>query len=339
MNKLLLTAALCFPVAARAKIEYVLHITCDGLRGDALKAAMDLPANAAAYPGFRQLMAQGAATFQARCDFDYSETIPNHTGVVTGRPVSEPAGFTPAAFTADPATDVITAAAHGLNEGDNVLLATTGTLPGGGHTVSWNSTAWIEQGTKVVDGYLKSILDAVTGSAVYRGKVAIIVTADHGGGTATGTGNSHADASAIPNINIPLFLWGPGIPGNIEAYALFKNRTDPGTAGRPNSAPGTAQPLRNTDTANIAMTFLGLPAVTGSYFRPELQDALTITQAGGGIVLTWPLYLTGHILHSTPSPADEWMPAKDVPVETSGEFQVTIPLQRARRFFGLKAPQ
>ena len=274
MNKLLLTAALCFPVAARAKIEYVLHITCDGLRGDALKAAMDLPANAAAYPGFRQLLAQGAATFQARCDFDYSETIPNHTGVVTGRPVSEPAGFTPAAFTADPATDVITAAAHGLNEGDNVLLATTGTLPGGGHTVSWNSTAWIEQGTKVVDGYLKSILDAVTGSAVYRGKVAIIVTADHGG-----------------------------------------------------------------DTANIAMTFLGLPAVTGSYFRPELQDALTITQAGGGIVLTWPLYLTGHILHSTPSPADEWMPAKDVPVETSGEFQVTIPIQRARRFFGLKAPQ
>ena len=59
MKKLLsVTAALLFPAASQAKIEYVLHITCDGLRADALKAAIDLPANAAAYPGFRQLIAQ-----------------------------------------------------------------------------------------------------------------------------------------------------------------------------------------------------------------------------------------------------------------------------------------
>lgn len=105
--KILLTlaAGALLPVLAHAKIEYVIHVTCDGLRADALKGAMDLPANAAAYPGFRKLIAEGASTFQARCDFDYSETIPNHTGVVTGRPVTEPAGFTPAVFTADPATD------------------------------------------------------------------------------------------------------------------------------------------------------------------------------------------------------------------------------------------
>lgn len=54
MKKLLtVIAALMFPVAAQVKIEYVLHITCDGLRADALKTAMDLPANASAYSGLQ----------------------------------------------------------------------------------------------------------------------------------------------------------------------------------------------------------------------------------------------------------------------------------------------
>jgi hypothetical protein len=502
---LILFCALVCAGTAQAKIEYVLHITIDGLRADALKAAMDLPANASAYPGFRRLMAEGAATFQSRCDFDYSETIPNHTGIITGRPVNEPAGISPAPFTADPDTDTLTAPGHGLREGDNVLLGTSATMPGGltattviyratavtadtfklatyasatglfttvditsagssvfakraahgfsanfpgsgenvhrlgtapfaykystfdmvhdrglttgiiagktrhnlyvdsynatlgaadlqgadngrnkvdyanvtnagsaasllvirdaalarisggtlnhytllhftdtdtgqaggGHTVSWNTTAWIEQGTKVVDGYLNAILTAITESDTYRGRVAIIITADHGGGQGAGTANSHTDAAAIYNINIPLFLWGPGIPGGVDAYALFRNRANPGASGRPNTAPAIVQPLRNADTANIAMTFLGLPPVTGSYFRPEIQDSLSIMAAEGGIVLEWPLYLTGHRLitlwggGAVPEP----------PVETATRFKVVTPFQGLSRFWALQPPQ
>jgi hypothetical protein len=502
-----LFCALVLGGGAQAKIEHVLHITIDGLRADALKAAMDHPANASAYPGFRRLVAEGAATFQARCDFDYSETIPNHTGIVTGRPVNEPAGFTPAPFTADPDSDTLTAPGHGLRTGDNVLLATSGTLPGGltatsviyratavtadtfqlstyatatglfttvditsagsgastfvkrvshgfsanfpgagehvhklgtaplaykystfdmahdrglttgiiagktrhnlfvdsygatlgatdlqgtdngrnkldyvnvtnagsaasllvirdaalarisggtlnhytllhftdtdtgqpggGHTVSWNTTAWIEQGTKVVDGYLNALLTAITDSDTYRGRVAIIITADHGGGQAAGTANSHADASAIYNINIPLLLWGPGVPGGVDAYRLFRNRADPGPAGRPNSAPATIQPLRNTDTANIAMTLLGLPPVTGSYFRPEIEESLSISAGEGGIVLEWPLYLTGHRLITL------WGggAVSEPPVETASRFRVVTPLQGRSRFWALQPPQ
>ncbi len=508
---LLLLSALTFAGIAQAKIEHVLHITIDGLRADALKTAIDNPANASAYPGFRRIIAEGATTFQARCDFDYSETIPNHTGILTGRPVNEPAGLVPAPFTANPDTDTLTATAHGLREGDNVILATSGTLPGGlaaatviyrvtavtrdtfkpaayaaasglfapvnitgsgsgvstfvrreshgfsanfpgagenvhrlgsaplaykfstfdmvhdrglttaiiagksrhnlyvdsygaalgaadvhganngrnkvdyanvtnagsaasllvirdaalaringgtlnhytllhftdtdtgqaggGHTVSWNSTAWIEQGTKVVDGYLNSILTAIDASAAYRGRVALIVTADHGGGQAAGTANSHTDASSIYNINIPLLLWGPGIPAGTDAYALFKNRANPGPAGRPNTSPGTVQPLRNTDTANIAMTLLGLPAVTGSYFRPEMQDALTISAEANEIVLEWPLYLTGHVLVSLWGPEGEMVPCKSPVEETATRFKSVVPRKGRSEFWALAPPQ
>lgn len=500
---------LLLPGLVQAKIEYVLHITCDGLRADALKAAMDLPANAAAYPGFRKLIAEGASTFQARCDFDYSETIPNHTGVVTARPVSEPAGFTPAPFTADPATEVCSAAAHGLMDGDNVLLAGTlpggltaatviyrvsdvtpgtfklstynnttgqfvpvditsagsgtgtfvrrvshgfsanfpgagdsvhklgtaplaykystfdmvhdrglstaiiagktrlnlyrdsynatlgavdllgtdngrnkvdftnitdatsatalqsipdaalaqingGTLrrytlvhltdcdtgsPGGGHSVSWNTTAWINNGTKVLDGYLNSLLTAIQGSATYNGTTAVIVTADHGGGQSAGTGNSHTDASTIFNINIPIFLWGPGFSGNTDAYTLFRNRLNPGATARPNPAPSTAQPLRNADTGNIAMTLLGLPPVTGSYFRPELNDTPVSATASGTVTISWPRYLTGHTLQTAANPSGPWTAVTATPVESGTEFRVSQPAGDSRRFWSLRPPQ
>jgi Type I phosphodiesterase / nucleotide pyrophosphatase len=514
MKPLLTLATAAFimgPSTAPAKIQYVLHITCDGLRADALKTAMDSPANAAAYPGFRRLLAEGAGTFNARCDFDYSETIPNHTGVVTGRPVLEPGGLTSVPFTADAATDLITAPAHGLRDGDNVLLATTGTLPGGltagtivyrltevlpdtfklttyttasgrfapvditsagtgvntlarrashgfsanfpgasdsvhklstaplaykystfdmahdrglstaiiggktrlnlyrdsygatlgaadtagndygrnkidflsvvdannavslsnvrtaavnqiaggtlrrytllhftdcdtgtaggGHTVSWNSPAWIENGTKVLDSYIVSLLDAITASSVYNGKTAVILTADHGGGQAAGTGNSHTDASAIFNINIPLFLWGPGIPAGASAYSLFSNRTDPGTSNRPNAAPATPQPLRNTDTANIAMSLLGLPSVTGSYFIPEWQEGLNIRIEEGQTILSWPLYRTSHLLQCATGLNGTWRTLQTRPVETATHYQVTIPAGGPQCFWRLQPPK
>lgn len=77
---------------AGTTIQHVILITVDGLRGDLLKNLMDGPTGAATYPNFNRLRSDGASTFEARCDFDYSETLPNHVSVVTGRPVLQPAG-------------------------------------------------------------------------------------------------------------------------------------------------------------------------------------------------------------------------------------------------------
>lgn len=73
-----------------AGIQHVILITVDGLRGDLLKNLMDNAGST--YPNFNRLRGEGASTFEARCDFDYSETLPNHVSVVTGRPVLQPAG-------------------------------------------------------------------------------------------------------------------------------------------------------------------------------------------------------------------------------------------------------
>lgn len=64
----------------------VLVISIDGLRSDALLAA---PQDR--IPNFQRLMT-GAFTLNARTDPDYTVTMPNHTGMVTGRTVKGPGG-------------------------------------------------------------------------------------------------------------------------------------------------------------------------------------------------------------------------------------------------------
>jgi len=72
-------------------IEYVVAMSLDGLGGTYLQSYVSN--SPAQFPNFVRLRNEGAYTFNARCDYDISETIPNHTCMFTGRPVFQPAGF------------------------------------------------------------------------------------------------------------------------------------------------------------------------------------------------------------------------------------------------------
>ena len=72
------------------RISQVIHISADGLSGKYLASA--LVSEPYRYPNFRRLTSEGAFTYNARCDYDISYTVPNHLSMLTGRSVLQPAG-------------------------------------------------------------------------------------------------------------------------------------------------------------------------------------------------------------------------------------------------------
>jgi len=80
-------------VQAEARIQHVIHISVDGLRGDLLKNLLDT--QAVAFANFARIQAEGAVTFNARCDHGSSSTVPNHTSMLTGLPLFAPASAQP----------------------------------------------------------------------------------------------------------------------------------------------------------------------------------------------------------------------------------------------------
>ena len=77
-------------------LPFVIHISVDGLRGDLLQSNLD-GTTVTRYSNFERLRAEGAYSFNARADVFFTNTIPNHTTMLTGRPVLRPRGFPNAA--------------------------------------------------------------------------------------------------------------------------------------------------------------------------------------------------------------------------------------------------
>jgi hypothetical protein len=78
--------ALC---AASLAAEYVIHVSVDGLGGPLLQEVID----AGKAPTFKRLEQEGTWTANARTDYTHTNTVPNHTSILTGRPVDQPAGM------------------------------------------------------------------------------------------------------------------------------------------------------------------------------------------------------------------------------------------------------
>lgn len=359
-----------------APVSYVVHASLDGLGAKYLEYYVsNAPAQ---FPNFVRLMSEGAFTFNARCDYDVSETVPNHATMFTGRPVMRPAdapvtanhgynsnfpgaadtfhnsgntnvpykasffdvahdhGLSTALYTGKTRLAICERSYNEINgafdlfEDDNgrdkIDFAAVADVSGAsisnevnalvldlasaapkrysfihiaepdltGHASGWGSANW-SNAVRMVDAQVGRILDAIEANPVLAGRTAVIIGADHGGGGVTP--NGHTESYHIKNYTIPFFLWSPGTPGGANLYTLFSNRADPGTNRADYSV--SPPPIRGGDGGNLALSLLGLPAIPGSYFLPELKVAeppLTATREGTLMTLWWPAAAEGFFL-------------------------------------------
>jgi predicted AlkP superfamily pyrophosphatase or phosphodiesterase len=412
----LLALAASMGLNARAAVEHVIAISVDGLRGDLLQKFLEeTPQD---FPNFVRLRNSGAATFNARCDYWYSETVPNHVSMVTGRPVFDPVphtrvghgitfnqflgsnitihagtgpprlgfykasvfdvvhdhGLSTALLLSKTSLDIIRASygaaagaldATGVDNGRNKLdfvLNRSAVKQGligplvsriaagpeaftflhiadpdyAGHVYGWSGEGGpYRNSVKDVDGYLGAIFMALDAQLGLRGKVAIVLTADHGGGEGD-SGTWHATPTAPVSYTIPFFITAPGVKAGVDAYSLFENRSNPGQ-GRPFYT-DPLQPLRNGDLANLSLALLGLPSVPDSYMRPELAMKLELTVENGKLKLKWPGYLRGvQLQYSLNLKGEKWQTIARV-ADSDGNFTFQEDLSPTRRYFRLRRP-
>jgi hypothetical protein len=304
------------------RVDHVVAISVDGLNPAAIRRLG--PSGA---PALHRLLDQGAGTLNARTERELTRTLPNHTGMVTGRPVLGSAGHG-VTFNEDDGSTVRAHAGHyvasvfdvvhdrggstafysskdkldlldrswdgahgaedrvGADDGrdkidrylldtepDNVsrLVQRLRTAPDdlsflhlsepdtAGHASGFMSAPYLA-GVRAADRQVGRILAAVRGDESLRGRVAIVLTADHGG-----LGPGHDDATRPANYTVPFIVWGPGVDRGADLYALNEDRRRrPGSRRAPYDG---AQPVRNGEVANLVTDLLGLPDVPGSVFN------------------------------------------------------------------------
>jgi predicted AlkP superfamily pyrophosphatase or phosphodiesterase len=75
------------PAVVAVAVDHVVLVSVDGLNPDAIRQLGPTGA-----PTFHRLISDGASTLNARTEHESTQTLPNHTGMVTGRPVTATGG-------------------------------------------------------------------------------------------------------------------------------------------------------------------------------------------------------------------------------------------------------
>ncbi len=120
-----LLVVICFAAGRADAVDHVIQISVDGLSAQLLTGY--LAASPADFPNFKRFVDQGATTLNARCDFTHSVTMPNHTCMLTGRPVLPPAGKPDSiahGYTANGEPDA-PEILHRKSDGSDLYIATT----------------------------------------------------------------------------------------------------------------------------------------------------------------------------------------------------------------------
>ena len=99
LKKFTVTLLLCCYMQIACAANQVIHISVDGLYAPAVELIGDM------LPNYSRLIKEGASTLDARTDFNFTTTLPNHTSQFTGRPVNKNIGGHAWRINIDPGMD------------------------------------------------------------------------------------------------------------------------------------------------------------------------------------------------------------------------------------------
>lgn len=134
-----------------------------------------------------------------------------------------------------------------------------------GHAHEWDLTPGSPYLRSIarVDASLTMLLAAIDANEALRGRTAIVLTTDHGGGAPPKT---HTDAEAPCNFVIPFLVWHGRDGPDADLYELNpRSRARPSPLENPSSE-DAPPPIRNSELGNLGLALLGLPSIPGSLF-------------------------------------------------------------------------
>jgi len=149
-----------------------------------------------------------------------------------------------------------------------------------GHAEGWDmadGTAY-RRAVAEADAAVVRLLEAIDADPRLRGRTAIVMTADHGGGVPFKTHTVH---DAPENFLIPFAVWMGADREPQELVALNADRRALVAATEWVGPEATPQPIRSADAGNLCLQLLGMPAIPGSTFNAA-QDLVVDPAPGSG---------------------------------------------------------
>ena len=132
-----------------------------------------------------------------------------------------------------------------------------------GHGSGWDMApgSAYRKGIAEVDAELDALLAAIDADDRLRGKVAVVLTADHGGGVPA---RNHTEAREPVNFLVPLAVWLGADGPSVELAAANADTRTVLPADRHAGNDITPPPIRTAEAGNVALQLLGLPPIPGS---------------------------------------------------------------------------